>query len=1294
MESKPQNKKLMKIKDNVSFKFIKKRILIGFGRLYKSKEQYSVAAIFYKKSFGTNNRVLTSSQYYEYGYVLYKANKFKQALEQIKNAIATSANEDDNRKFMDFCARIYYQYAQKLFKEKKFKEALEQIKNAIVTSTNEDDNRKFMDFRARIYYQYAQKLFKEKKFKQALEQIKNAIATSTNEDGNGEFTDFHAKIYYKYARKLFEEKKFIQALEQIDCVIGTTNKNNKAKYLTLRGEINMQLKQFVESEDNLRQSIELNGERAATHYILGVALVLQKKWYQAKESLLMAKELGFSTAKFYNRLGQANFELEHFADAAEAYQQAANMWNSKIESPITISEIYYMAGLSCERMGDIGASQEFYNKALACDEKFNSKLLGIGVFHQSYNQYDLAIKAYTGIEEAEPLFRLAMLYEKLGDKEKAISSYKRVLSLDQIKSKYHFRLAVCYETTGNYKEAVVYYKQAIARNSNYNHQWYLKLLKALHKSGDTKEYEQVLDEANLVADYVNDVYRNGNNKMPRRIRYNIFYEKLQVVEKTVLFESMAGTRVSGNPLAIFRYMLNDDRFEDYTFIWTVNNYDVVPDKYKSLTNVIFITRYTDMYYRYLATASILINDTTFPYFFILKDSQRYLNTWHGTPWKTLGYDVKVSKMDYVNGTRNFLQATHLLVPNLYTYEHQLKPHQVASIYPGELAITGYPRIDLTFKTMKEINLIKDKLGVDNSKKVILYAPTWRGGLSEKSFDVQKLMNDLERLSYLDANIIFRGHPVAEGLLQDINIPNIIGVPNKFDINEILGITDVLITDYSSVFFDFLVTGKPIVHYVYDYEKYTEERGLYFGLEELPGEVVQSSDQMIASVRNLLLTSFQPTNKYLEAKAKYVYKDDGNVSKRVIDWFLFDKITVDTIDKDTTKKKILFYAGSFQPNGITSAFISLVNGIDKKRYDITVTLSDSIINYPERLKQLDKIKDDVNIIPKNGPMTISDAGVFTRNLKNYRIANDEIIHNYKEEYQKEYIRLFGNIKFDYIVNFSGYSLFYSHLLANNPNQARKNVIYAHSDMYGEYTNKYPEIRRIFEQYKQYNKIISVSKSISEVNKQNLSKAFSIPKSKFDYIENVQNPTTVIEKSTLPLDDKADEELFSKDSTVFITIGRLSGEKDQEKLIRAFAGVQQTTQRSQLLILGNGPLKYKLLSVINELKLQKSVHLIGHKANPYPYLKRSDCFVFPSNYEGQGLVLYEALTLDKTIIATDIVTSRGVLEGGYGKICENSIEGLKKAMNDYLAGKITAKKFDIKAYSDRALEMFYNKVLNEN
>src|SRR5699024_1977938 len=213
------------------------------------------------------------------------------------------------------------------------------------------------------------------------------------------------------------------------------------------------------------------------------------------------------------------------------------------------------------------------------------------------------------------------------------------------------------------------------------------------------KYEHVLKEANIVADYVNTVYRNGKKKMSLQMRFKMFYEKMQVNKKLVLFESATGYRITSNPLAMFEQMIHDERFEDFTFVWSINDYELIPNKFKNLPNVIFTIRHSNLYYKYLSSAGFLFNDTAFPQFFVRKPEQKYLNTWHGTPWKTLGYDVKTARMDFTNAARNFLQASHLLVPNQYTFDHQVVPYQVSTIYPGELAVTGYPRIDLTFKTM-------------------------------------------------------------------------------------------------------------------------------------------------------------------------------------------------------------------------------------------------------------------------------------------------------------------------------------------------------------------------------------------------------------------------------------------------------------------------------------------------------------------------------------------------------------------------------------------------------------------
>lgn len=1107
----------------------------------------------------------------------------------------------------------------------------------------------------------------------------------------------HSKVklptayYYEYASVLHKNNNAKKALEQIDYALNDDKNKNHAKHLVLRSEIYIKLRQYANAERDIGHAIELVHDNAFAHYISGIILILQKKWHQAEESLSIAQQLGYSSAKFYRRLGQASFEMGHYSRAAEAYYEAVQLWGNN-KRGMTKADLYYMVGLSYEKLGNIDLSNSYYKQAIKNDEKYDSENLGIGIFHNIYQEYDLAIKAFSKMNTAEPYYRAALLHDRMGNKEQAINDYKKALSLNQIRSKYHFRLAVCYEDIKNYEKAETYYKQAIARHNNHNLQWHLKLLNVLDKLGKKDEYKKVLHDANIISDYVNSVYQNGNNRMSRQERYNMFYNKLEIQEKTVLFESMSGNRFSGNPLAVFKQMLKDNRFKDYTFIWAVNNENVVPDEYKKLPNVIVALRYNDLFYKYLSTASILVNNVTFPPFFKLKENQKYLNTWHGTPWKTLGYDVKMAKMDYANVARNFLQATHLSLPNKYTYDHQTKPYQIDTLLHGEASIIGYPRIDLTYQGMENKSSIKNQLNITDNRKIILYAPTWRGESAFRSFDQAQLEYDLEKLSHKDAHILFRGHHLAENLLTDINIPNVTIVPEYFDTNELLGIVDIMITDYSSVFFDFLVTDKPIIHYVYDYDSYEAERGLYFGLNELPGDVARNTEELINSVENYLSIDYKPTNKYLAAKDKFVYKDDGKVTERVIDWVVFGDKDIDLIPQsNTNKKKILFHVGIFQPNGITAAFINLVKAIDKDKYDITVVVADSIINYPERLELLDKVQKDVNIIPRTGAMNRNDGGRFAETLNNINVSSDRINDILTDKYQEEFKRIFNKTEFDYIVDFNGYSAFYNRLLVNNPNSNSKNVVYVHSDIYSEYQNRYPALKQIFNQYKKYDKVISVSKPTSELNITNLSDVFQIPESKFDYIENVQDPETVISLSKLALDDVSETSLFSKDIKTFITIGRLSEEKDHEKLIRAFSKVNQANSNTKLVIIGDGPLNHRLESIVKELKLSNSVHLLGRKSNPYSYLKQSDCFVLSSNYEGQPIVLFEALILDKPVIATDIVANRDILKDGYGELCENSIDGLTQAMNDFIDGKLHSKDFDIDAYNDQALKMFYDKVL---
>jgi CDP-glycerol glycerophosphotransferase len=249
------------------------------------------------------------------------------------------------------------------------------------------------------------------------------------------------------------------------------------------------------------------------------------------------------------------------------------------------------------------------------------------------------------------------------------------------------------------------------------------------------------------------------------------------------------------------------------------------------------------------------------------------------------------------------------------------------------------------------------------------------------------------------------------------------------------------------------------------------------------------------------------------------------------------------------------------------------------------------------------------------------------------------------------------------------------------------------MYGEWNLRFPYLEENFKLYNSYQKLISVSKQTMELNSQNLLTLFDIEEDKFIFCDNVQNPQESLNKAVEPLENIEDEKIF-KDSKVFINIARLSPEKGQEKLIRAFQQVAISHPEARLINLGSGPFAEHLNNVIKELDLQNRVFFLGQRFNPYPYLQKADCFILSSNHEGQPMTLFEALILKKPIIATDIVGNRSVLDGRPGLLVENSEEGLVNGMLDFLEGRyIENRVFDYEGYNQNALNMFYKKALGE-
>src|SRR5690606_11204269 len=262
-----------------------------------------------------------------------------------------------------------------------------------------------------------------------------------------------------------------------------------------------------------------------------------------------------------------------------------------------------------------------------------------------------------------------------------------------------------------------------------------------------------------------------------------------------------------------------------------------------------------------ATAKYLINNSGFPPYFVRRPEQRYLATWHGTPLKTLGKEQKYKFYDHKRTQRNYLQASHLITPNPHTTQITLDSYDIRPLYTGLLAETGYPRIDLTLNATDERKRwLRQRLGVSEDQPVVLYAPTWRGTLDEVEFDVGRLESDLEALSQQGCQVLFRGHSLLERVIENDQLGTRV-VPADIDTNELLSVVDVLVTDYSSVFFDFMATGRPILYYIYDVEQYEEERGLYFSMDEMPGYKCRTIEELCDALGQAVSTGMLDQKHY-------------------------------------------------------------------------------------------------------------------------------------------------------------------------------------------------------------------------------------------------------------------------------------------------------------------------------------------------------------------------------------------------------------------------------------------------
>lgn len=354
------------------------------------------------------------------------------------------------------------------------------------------------------------------------------------------------------------------------------------------------------------------------------------------------------------------------------------------------------------------------------------------------------------------------------------------------------------------------------------------------------------------------------------------YRKLPINPKQIVFESMWGKKYSCNPKHIYEFI--DKNYPEYECIWFLD------DPRTPITgNGKRIRRGSLEYFYYLATSKYFFNNVNFEDAYEKREGQIEVQTMHGTPLKTFGFDVKgelVTETQKVNYIRRNSRWNYLVVQGDFMAE------KAVPCFGCETPIlkTGYPRTDTLFENNNEekINELKKKLKLPLDKKVIVYVPTWRiRNKFDMHLDIEKMREELSDEYIL---LIRIHHFSASGYTIPADNKFVFDFNNYHTVEDLYLLCDILITDYSSVMFDYGVLKKPMMFFTYDIREYADNlRGMYFDIEkEAPGPLVYTSDELICAISNIDEEMEKCKGRVDAFNNKYVNFEGPNSCERIFE----------------------------------------------------------------------------------------------------------------------------------------------------------------------------------------------------------------------------------------------------------------------------------------------------------------------------------------------------------------------------------------------------------------------------
>ena len=784
-----------------------------------------------------------------------------------------------------------------------------------------------------------------------------------------------------------------------------------------------------------------------------------------------------------------------------------------------------------------------------------------------------------------------------------------------------------------------------------------------------------------------------NKKFINSLSYVKYYKKLQIDEEIIFLEAQNGRNANGNIFYIAKELSDNEKYRKFKIYISINSkvYEKTKESYykKGLNNINFIKEKSKKYYKLLASAKYLITDISFDPCYIKKEGQVLLNTWHGTPLKNLGKKVNNEYHDLGNIQKNFIQSDYLLYPNEYMMNHMIEDYMLENLSNAKIILEGYPRNTVFFDENLK-NKIRKEQGIEN-KEIFVYMPTWRGIVTrvengKQQNEIQEYLEEIDRNLKENQEFFVNLHPFVNDIIDYTKLNKIKKFPKEYETYQFLAIADCLITDYSSVFYDFANTHKKIILFAYDEEEYLRDRGLYISFDELPFTKVDNVNDLI---KEMNLDKEYDDKEFLETYCKY---DNKNATKKICEAVILNqKDDLEYRDINSNgKENILIFAGNLATNGITKSLLTLLDNIDtnEKNYFITYDTR-AVSKHKENIR---KLPNNVGYIPIKGRMNIGFFKKLIMYLYSNKILKDysKYIKYLKEDFRREIKRIYPNTNFSTVIQFNGYNL--KRILLFSEFECNR-VIFAHNDMYKEAVEKKnAQIPILKYAYENYDKVALVTQDLVEpISKiANINEKCHIVHNIIDYnkiLEEAKKEVNFDEKTESTIELNSLNSILESDNKKFITIGRFSKEKGHERLINAFEKLYEKDNSIYLIIIGGYGKEYEyLLEKVRNSICKNNIIVIKYVSNPYSILNKCDYFILPSFYEGFGIVIAEADILEKPVVATNIVGPSKFIEKYGGVLVDNSEEGVYNGLELLYENKVKPMHVDFVKYNKEAISEF--------